>query len=373
MRKITVLSFYVTLLFAAAASAFALDFSRFNHLVVFGDSLSDNGNSLFLTNGSAPPPPYGTTYDSSGKPGVIFPGRFTDGQNWVDYFPSVPSVANHLPPNHFPTVTAFYSENNGTNVAIGGSTSADLLQSPGPISHGQIPDYIQAKGNPISSDDLYCIWIGANDFANHIAPQQTVANIFGGITALAKAGAKRIILVTVPDISLTPDVRALDALEPGTVQAAKQFVAAVNVLLAVETPLIACQEQINVSFVDINTIFVPLVLNPAFFGFSNSKDPAFIPPNGPVAPNPDSFVFWDGFHPTTKVHLPCGKIHLSGCVFQFPFFDSVVPLARIDPNGSRIRRRGRRFCCFFGKRIFKQSVSISLVQKSPLNGHEAAV
>ena len=321
MRKITVLSFYVTLLFAAAASAFALDFSRLNHLVVFGDSLSDNGNLFAITEaeGIKPPqppfPPYGETFDGTGT----FLGRFTDGRNWVDYFPSVPSVANHLPPNHFPPVTAFYSENNGTNVAVGGSTSADLLQSPGPISHGQIPDYIQAKGNRISSDDLYCIWMGANDFANQFAPQQTVANILRGITALARAGAKRIILVTVPDISLTPNVRALDVLEPGTVQAAKQFVAAVNVLLAVETPLIACQEQINVSFVDINTIFVPLVLNPAFFGFSNSKDPAFIPPNGQVAPNPNSFVFWDGFHPTTKVHLLAAKFIYRVASSSFPF------------------------------------------------------
>jgi phospholipase/lecithinase/hemolysin len=317
MRKITLLSFYVTLLFVAAASAFALDFSRFNHLVVFGDSLSDNGNLFAITEaeGINPPQPpfpaYGETFDGTGT----FPGRFTDGRNWVDYFPSVPTVANHLPPNHFPPVTAFYSENNGTNVAIGGSTSADLLPSPGPISHGQIPDYIQANGNRISSDDLYCIWIGANDFANHIAPQQTVANIFRGITALASVGAKWIILVTVPDISLTPDVRALGSV---TVQEAKQFVAAVNVLLAVETPLLAWRQQINVSLVDINAIFVPLVLNPAFFGFSNSKDPAFIPPDS-VATNPDSYVFWDGFHPTTRVHLLAAKFIYRVASSSFPF------------------------------------------------------
>src|SRR6516162_6789527 len=312
MRKITLLSFYVTLLFAAAASAFALDLSRFNHLVVFGDSLSDNGNALALTGGASPSFPFGHTFDTLGNDlGDTFPGRWTDGQNWVDYFPSVPSVANHLPPNHFPPVTAFYSDpSNGTNVAVADSTSADLLQSHVAGLHGQILDYIHAKGTlpggHIPGDDLYCIWVGANDFAAHIDPKQTVANILSGITALARAGAKWIILVTVPDISLTPDVRALDALEPGTVQAAKQFVAAVNVQLAVETPLIAWREQINISFVDINTIFVPLVLNPAFFGFSNSKDPAFIPPN--VAPNPDSFVFLDGFHPTTKVHLLAAKL-----------------------------------------------------------------
>jgi phospholipase/lecithinase/hemolysin len=320
MRKITLLSFYVTLLFAAAASAFALDFSRFNHLVVFGDSLSDNGNLFAITEaeGINPPQPpfplYGETSDGTGT----FLGRFTDGRNWVDYFPSVPSVANHLPPNHFPTVTAFYSENNGTNVAIGGSTSADLLQSPGPISHGQIPDYIQAKGNRISSDDLYCIWIGANDFKAGIAPQQTAANILSGITALARAGAKEIILVDCPDISLTPEVRALDVLDPGTVQAAKQFVAAVNVLLAVEAPLIAWRQRLNVTFVDINAIFVPLVLNPAFFGFSNSTDPALLP-TGLVEANPDSYVFWDGFHPTTKVHRIAAQFIYRVASSSFPF------------------------------------------------------
>src|SRR5262249_34787643 len=163
------------------------------------------GNSFVLF--KKPQPPY-------------FAGRWSNGPIWVDYFPSVA--------NHFDSITPFYADRtSGTNIAIGGSTSADVLNR-------QIPDYIQAKGHPtggrISSDDLYCIWVGADDFANRIAPQQTAANILRGITALARAGAKQIILVNIPAIWLTPYVKALDAHEPGTVQAAKQFVAAVNVL-----------------------------------------------------------------------------------------------------------------------------------------------
>src|ERR1700730_4609246 len=61
-------------------------------LVVFGDSLSDIGNSFAATNGQAPPGPpqgaYGETFDPTGPPGP-FLGRFTDGQNWVDYFPGI--------------------------------------------------------------------------------------------------------------------------------------------------------------------------------------------------------------------------------------------------------------------------------------------
>lgn len=305
MRKITLLSFCVTLLFAAAASAFGLDFSRFNHLVVFGDSLSDNGNSLFLA--GEPALPYGQTFDGTNR---TFPGRWTDGQNWVDYFPLVALVTNHFGP-----ITPFYkNQTNGTNIAVAGSTSADLLQSDVPHSRGQIFDYIYARGGRISGDDLYCIWIGANDFEAQYTPQKTAANIRSAITALARGGAKQILLVDIPDISLTPDVRALG---PATVQEAKQFVAAVNVLLAVETPLLAWQQQINISFVDINAIFVPLVLNPAFFGFSNSTAPAFIPPNSPIKPN--SYVFWDGFHPTTNVHLLAAQFIYRVASSGFPF------------------------------------------------------
>jgi thermolabile hemolysin len=61
-----------------------------------------------------------------------------------------------------------------------------------------------------------------------------------------------------------------------------------------------------VKFVDINTIFVPIVLESPFFGFSNSVGAAF-DPRAPISAlnpvsDPDDYVFWDGFHPTTKVH-----------------------------------------------------------------------
>ena len=92
----------------------------------------------------------------------------------------------------------------------------------------------------------------------------------------------------------------------------------VNVLLAVEAPLIAWRQRLNVTFVDINAIFVPLVLNPAFFGFSNSTDPALLP-TGLVEANPDSYVFWDGFHPTTNAHLLAARFIYRVASSSFPF------------------------------------------------------
>jgi phospholipase/lecithinase/hemolysin len=65
-------------------------------IFVFGDSLSDTGNSFAITQliqptqpAPLPPPPYGNSFDKTGSITGYFPGRFTDGQNWVDYFPGV--------------------------------------------------------------------------------------------------------------------------------------------------------------------------------------------------------------------------------------------------------------------------------------------
>jgi outer membrane lipase/esterase len=307
MRKILLVFVCFTFLLPATA-AFAVNFSKFNHLVVFGDSLSDNGNLYFLSKGAAPPfPAYGTT---------TFPGRFTDGQNWVDYFPVV--VGN------FGSITAFYSNMaNGTNVAVGGSTSANLLQPapsifpPNPTLPAQISDYVESKpGHRVPNDDLYVIWIGANDFAARIPPEETMANIRQGIATLAKAGAKHFIVIDLPDISLTPLVKALGSV---TVQEARQFVTAVNVLLAVEIPVSAWLERINITLVEINTIFVPIVMNPVLFGFSDSSHAAFTVPNGPLATDPNDYVFWDGFHPTTRAHLITAQFIYQFASFRFDF------------------------------------------------------
>jgi phospholipase/lecithinase/hemolysin len=66
-------------------------FLNFQDLVVFGDSLSDNGNT-FSTAG-LPKAPY-------------YNGRWTNGPNWVDYFSQFVRI---------PDVTAFL-QNRGMNL-----------------------------------------------------------------------------------------------------------------------------------------------------------------------------------------------------------------------------------------------------------------
>ncbi len=270
-------------------------------LVIFGDSLSDNGNALAATGGAFPSSPYGHTYDQSGKDlGDTFPGRFTDGQNWVDYFPGVAeSFGVDVSP-----VTAYFQnaqDVNATNFAVGGATSGDsnvfIKSLPG--FQTQILTYLQAVGGQASPDDLYFIWIGANDFKAGIDPAQTVANIKHGIAELSGKGARHFVAVNIPDLSLTPQVKALGG---AAILAAKRFVSTANVLLEVELLQFAFLHGISIEVVDTNAIFVPLVYNPCRFGFTNSVGAALNLTTGAIVSDPNDYVFWDGFHPTTNAH-----------------------------------------------------------------------
>jgi phospholipase/lecithinase/hemolysin len=274
-------------------------YGRNERVVVFGDSLSDNGNCFALTGGQLPPGPpqgaYGETFDGSG---LSFPGRFTDGRNWVDYLPQVEKVFQV----HIPTLSAFFqnpSAESASDFAIGGSTSEALnvLDATLPSFPKQIGAYLKSLGTNSAARDLCVIWIGANDFAAGINPLETVANIKGAIAQLAGAGVEKFAVVTIPDLALTPEVKAA-----GAVLAAQNFVFTVNLGLEFELPQFAQLHQINISVVDINAVTFPIVFEPARFGFTNSIGSAYNPSSSLVlVPDPDKYVFWDGFHPTTRV------------------------------------------------------------------------
>ena len=317
MRNLSLLSLCLALFLLRASYAN-------EKLVIFGDSLSDNGNALALTGGAFPPSPYGHTYDKSGKDlGDTFPGRFTDGQNWVDYFPRVARFFGV----DIPAATAYFQDthsDNATNFAVGGATSGegDVFIDTLPGFQTQILTYLNAVDGQASAEDLYVIWIGANDFSAGIEPAQTVANIRNGIAALSDKGARTFVVINVPDLSLTPQVKAMGG---ATVLAAKRFVLTTNVLLEVELPQFALPHGISIELVDINAIFVPLVYSPGSFGFTNSIGAAFNPTTGAVVSDPNDYVFWDGFHPTTNVHRIAAEFIFKAVFLRrhFPEFLSI--------------------------------------------------
>jgi phospholipase/lecithinase/hemolysin len=247
-------------------------FLSFQDLVVFGDSLSDNGNTFAAA--GLPKAPY-------------YNGRWTNGPNWVDYFSQFAGI---------PDVRAFL-QNRGTNFAVGGSTSLDLA--------GQIGTYLGSNGGRANPSNLYVVWIGANDFEAGLTARQTLTTIETEVVTLGGAGVKHLLLLTIPDISLTPNVISSGG---ARVQAARQFVATVNSTLQAQIPLYALALGINLKVVGVNPLFTQLVYTPTAFGFTNSVGAAYNTKTGAVVHDPNKYVFWDGFHPTTPVHYLIGQL-----------------------------------------------------------------
>lgn len=266
MKKLVVLGTLLPLVLLTSSIAAAFDLGKVHNLVVFGDSLSDNGNTFAAV--GLPKPPY-------------YKGRWTNGFNWVDDFTKIAGL---------PPATA-YLRNGGTNFAVGGSTSALLA--------AQIAVYLATVSGSANSADLYVIWIGANDFLAGLPSSATAPAVAAEITALSLAGAQQFLVIDVPDISLTPEIIAKGAAQ---VQAAKQFVATANTQLQNEVPLLATLLGVKIDLIDVNPLLTQVVNDPTSFGFKNSTGEAYNPSTGKEVKDPNKYVFWDGFHPTKLVH-----------------------------------------------------------------------
>ena len=208
----------------------SLDTSR---LVVFGDSLSDNGN-LFRLIGE-PQPPY-------------FDGRFSNGPTYAEQLAKWLRVPLQ-------------------DLAFGGATASDA--SPGLLTNPQtgqplpinlpeqIAGYVAGLGGHKAPDDTTAIiYIGNNDYLNYLeskpapdpaaAPlivENVISSIGQAIGELSAAGVEKIALFTLPDLAITPEFQALGP-------QAQAFARALDVLNNTALQTLAATNP-NVQLVDI--------------------------------------------------------------------------------------------------------------------------
>lgn len=253
----------ICLLAICATNGFA---APFDEIVVFGDSLSDNGNLLLIENQPKP------------DPAVYYQGRFSNGPVWVEYLAD-PQRLNL--PLH--------------DRALGGAQS-DGLVPPGLIE--QVTAYIAISVPPLSHNSLFIIWIGGNDYLNGNGDfQGVVDNINTAMERLAEFEARHILVLNLPDLGTIPDTLTTpEAAEATTFSL--NFNAELGTMIdrfSVEHPEISLYES------DVFSFFVEIQNNPAAFGFSNVTEPS---PNFQVENNFDGagYLFWDDRHPTTETH-----------------------------------------------------------------------
>lgn len=285
LRNAALAALTVAAVGGVASAASAQSYSR---LVVFGDSLSDNGN-LYAASGNTQPtsPPY-------------FQGRFSNGPVFTELLGfTVGRSAAGAP------VTG------SINYAYGGARTDSSAFPPG--MRNQLLAYTGAGGT-FGRNDLVSILGGANNIFQAVPAAGASANPTGAIqpvalaaaadinfivNSVAVAGAGTILVSNLPNLAITPQFNqgAGAPAAPLADYAGTQFNGA---LLSGLMTTAAARPGTNIILMDLYKVTPALAARPGAFGLTNVRDACF---NGiTVCATPDTYLYWDGVHPTAAGH-----------------------------------------------------------------------
>ncbi|HUX44121.1 MAG TPA: SGNH/GDSL hydrolase family protein [Terracidiphilus sp.] len=304
LRALSLLAAFAVLTCVAALGQ-VHDYST---IVVFGDSLSDTGNVLHLSEDK-----YGVPV-----PGPILPyedytvGRFTDGADTIpaaqNYFGVwIEQLAAALPSH--PAVID--SLDGGTNYAYGFATTANStspLTFYGPSNSvysvqvenigQQITDYLATHPH-IDKHTLFVVWGGSNDVLDatssrdifNAAVQQTL-----NLQRLIQAGATQFLVPNLPPLGLLPRLNGSTTTSTPATAASLLFNAYLSTGIGV-LKYFYPRRRLNVYQLDVFHIYLNVVASPSSYLLTNVTTPAET-----LQVDPDTYLFWDDLHPTTRGH-----------------------------------------------------------------------
>jgi phospholipase/lecithinase/hemolysin len=281
----------ITLAVLVSTSSAAL--ASYSQVVFFGDSLSDTGNFYSSSGGIFP----------VSTPGGYYNGRFSNGPVWSEVFAGALGLS------------ANPSSTGGTNYAWAGATVGNygrLLPngSPIPLLPDQLATYF-ANSGAADPNALYVIMGGANDIAEASAnPGTAPARLIGAahsvgamVETLYAEGARNILVGNLPNVGRTPQAAiAGPAAVAGATALSQLFNATLESMLSVSE---STHSDLDIDRLDIYRLIEDLVADPASQGFSDVTDPCKSGAKGlpgPVCSDPNSYLFWDIFHPSTHAH-----------------------------------------------------------------------
>jgi len=264
---------FCILLFAIAGFAPPIFAASYSSVVVYGDSLSDNGN-LYSVSGY-PPSPY-------------YQGRKSNGPVAVEQVAT--AMNKPLADNAWI----------GATTGVGNLVDGGTVTATGAFSlPGMTASYDLTKagiGGAQAAGSLFIVWGGPNDLLAPSAldngnPAAIIARAVADEVAIItdmklNRGVNTILAPGMPDLGLTPTYRAQGALVAAQATA---FTNAFNALLVASLPA-------GVLYFDTAALMRQVVANPSAYGFANVTGACY--DGTTVCANPNSYLFFDDFHPT---------------------------------------------------------------------------
>ncbi|OGV27303.1 MAG: lysophospholipase [Legionellales bacterium RIFCSPHIGHO2_12_FULL_37_14] len=276
-----------------------------NKIVVFGDSLSDNGNLYEYMNHQLPQsPPY-------------YNGRFTDGPVWAERL-----ARSYFAENYIPHLLDY---------AFGGAgVLSDENDDPAFFTlKREVDTYLLAHNDTVDPNALYCVWIGGNNYLG--LPQdidssvnEVIEGIQKDLERLAQKGAKHILIMGLPNLGKVPLAKELDAQAQFAVFSTKHNERLHNMYLNLRN----VYPSIRWYYYDTNLTFENIFKNPQKYGFENITDTCYEADSQDMssphavlnlaasvnaksyASSPhdcNGYVFFDLIHPTQHIHQIAAK------------------------------------------------------------------
>ncbi len=296
-------------------------------LYAFGDSLSDSGNMynavLALSGGTVqvPPPPY-------------YQGRASNGPVAVEY------LAARLGLTAKPVVDSSGGiDPAGSNFAVLGSSTGPVTQADGTVYRNymtfryspllpdvgiddQIGAFASITGGMANPQALYFYWGGANDAylaledpgidQNDAAQMSAIAqatalqaanNLGNQILFLASLGARDFLVPNLPDLGQTPDA-VLGSLAgiygSAYAPALSLYTETFNATLATLLDTLDADPFLRIIDFDVFGQYRAY----AESGLYNTSQPCISAPDC----DPETYLYWDGVHPTTYFHARLGDM-----------------------------------------------------------------
>lgn len=277
------------LCFSVLSSAATLD-----KIVVFGDSLSDNGNLYAYMKHQFPvSPPY-------------YKGRMTNGPVWAEllvesYFPG--NAASHF-----------------LDYAFAGAAVVEGDDEPLFTLRSELESYFLSHDNKADTNTLYVVWIGANNYLalpedKDQAAREVVAGIKHSLQELADKGAKHVLVLNLPDLGRTPAAVDFGATTDLTTLSDQHNQYLLETIEAMK------QSAPGVQWLhfDVRNALDDLLTNPEVNGFTNITDTCYESSMGEPSLHTglnvastikltskksacDGYLFFDLVHPSTLAH-----------------------------------------------------------------------